>query len=133
MLLFRYFPTNCASLLIWPCSSYKKFTDDVHHHITPAFFARFYFLLLLFYLHSFVLVFVFSFLFYFNDSLLQFGLGGYCGGPTFLFFSHVKPNTAVTCCSVIHSPRTSLRTKRLRCCCTPPPPPPPPARLIQHH
>jgi hypothetical protein len=95
MLLFRYFPTNCVSLLIWPCSSYKKFTDDVHHHITPAFFARFYFLLLLFYLHSFVLVFVFSFLFYFNDSLLQFGLGGYCGGPTFLFFSHVKPNTAV--------------------------------------
>jgi hypothetical protein len=94
-----------------------------------------------------LLVFIFSFCFstFIHSSLflyflsffilmtVQFGLGGYCGGPTFLFFSHVKPNTAVTCCSVIHSPRTSLRTKRLRCCCTPPPPPPPPARLIQHH
>lgn len=35
MLLFRYFPTNCASLLIWPCSSYKKFTDDVHTTTSP--------------------------------------------------------------------------------------------------
>lgn len=144
MLLFRYFPTNSESLLIWSCSSFIK-NSPVTSPTSPSvpqllfsfLFSRFSYSSLI---HSCFEFFFSSF--YFNDSLLQFCRGGYCGGKILSFFSHVKPNTAVhVVCALyeivvwfIHRELHYMyKTPSMLLCLSTVQPPPPPAELIQHH